>query len=188
MSSKGRSLADLSMSKRGFTLVEILVTMCIFSIVTVGLVGCLLSGLKLWRQSSSGSGSHNLALLELEDLFQNLRHTVYLPGGNLTGTDSRLGFTGADSGRLIRFVYEFDPDNKNLTVTGAGFADRQAPSARVLFAADAVKFSYFVLDQQAKIYSWQNMLTDRDALVAVKAEFDLDGSIVEKTVIIPQGK
>jgi len=186
MLKKTRKYQAISACKRGFTLVETLVALGIFSIAAVGLVSCLFSGIKLWRAVSRENSGYNLVFLELDELCRNLRQNVSLPTGNFTASATSLEFAAADSGQIRQLSYLFDPDSKSFSRSSKALSGGQARQSKKIFSADDAVFSYLVWDAQAKAYSWRERVAHSDKVpAAVSLQFVFSGRTWNKTVFLP---
>ncbi len=172
----------------GFTLVELLIVVCIFSILTLGLGGVLSSGIGLWQRAWAVGFSQTEVLLELEGFSRRLRLNLSVPAIEFLGQTDRIEFPALIDNSILKLTYIFDPASKEFLCRETKYEDVLAQrdneyTEKTLFSADSVNFTYLVFDE---VYLWKDSLEETDAIpVAVKVNIVTDGKTFEKLVFIP---
>ena len=92
---KGSRVEGRGYKVKGFTLVELLVALCIFSIMTAAVVSVLSSGLKVYKRIKSFSGTQTDALIALEKLERDLNNTFIITGIDFSGSAENVSFPAA---------------------------------------------------------------------------------------------
>ncbi len=92
---------------KSFTLVELLVAVCILSAISLSLGGVLFSGMKLWRRTENAVFFRKDVLLGLERLCRQLRQHARVPDIDFAGDSGRMEFSTLAKNSISKMVYEF---------------------------------------------------------------------------------
>ena len=79
-------------SAKGFTLVELLVAVSIFSVIAVALYSTFATGLDAWKRMEQASALNQEARLALQRICLELRNALDFPGIEFSGQANRLSF------------------------------------------------------------------------------------------------
>jgi len=170
-------------TERGFTLVELLVAMTIFGLISLSLLGSLRFGANAWQRSDSQGGS-----VEEIDLAETvLRRALvsaypYLSVSDPTdthilfeGTSSRISFLAPapealGGAGLARFTVAAEPGENGTRLTIAampelaiGAAAARPPSV-VVEGLEQASFAYYGIDEPGSAPSWHERWSDRFSL------------------------
>lgn len=128
----------------GFTFVELLVAVTIFSLIATGIYAALHAGIKLWRRGDVLTAENQAARTVFHFVSSDLRNAVnYFPEVPFEGGSSQLSFMAllsvSDAGaavpfRLMRVVYRFDASGtleRGLLTEREGFLEKNAVSEEV---------------------------------------------------------
>ncbi|MBI5872524.1 MAG: hypothetical protein HZB36_00025 [Candidatus Omnitrophica bacterium] len=152
--------------KKGFTLVEVALTVGLTSIIALSIYASLSYGLTIWQRVQAGLAEEDAALFfsklndELDDVFK-------YPGFELVGNSSEVKFPTIisdslhypDTGRGLGMVkYVFDENAGSIQKAHLSISDiyegRQPLPTSVLADISALTFSYYFLDKEKEAYIW----------------------------------
>ena len=185
--------------KRGFTLIEMLIVTAILSVVALAIYATLNNGIKIWQKVNRQLTEEDLNIF-FDKFTLDLRNTFKFTGINFSGTIDKLEFpTLVNSLRLQkrtvgRLIYAYEPETRILNRDQADFAGVYSGESNAIQQSlrnvRALKFQYYLYDEQEKEYLWQDEYGHKEGLplaVRVELEFD-DGAEIKKftkTVGIP---
>ncbi|OGW90637.1 MAG: hypothetical protein A3D28_05265 [Omnitrophica bacterium RIFCSPHIGHO2_02_FULL_63_14] len=176
----------------GFTLVEMVMSVTIFSIVAAGIAGTFFSGMKLWQRANQTSAVQYDGLWALETMARDLRQSVDLPWLGFTGSAQEISFPVPSDGLLYQLTYTFDEAGKQLLRTRVLVKDlvedKEAEGTMRKTAADADAFSLSFLhrDADTEALSWTETWKPKDGVcVAVKPRITIKGEEFAKEIYIP---
>lgn len=118
----------LKSSRRGFTLVEVMIVAALFSVVGVALFASFGAGLKVWRSASNPDFSRRKALLGIERFSKDLRRAVDYPGlvaqglMSFKGDASSCSFFERHDGKLYNVLYSYYDGDGTVTRTSAALS------------------------------------------------------------------
>jgi prepilin-type N-terminal cleavage/methylation domain-containing protein len=174
-----------------FTLIEILVAVCIFAVIVVGLGATLNSGLKLWKKANESGYEEINFLLEIEKLNRNIREVFVIEGIPIIGNSVNLEIPVLEGAMIFRNHYSFDAATKKLTLEKTTYESILADKSEVYskkdcFEAHSLLFSYLVFDPEQEIYLWQEEVNEETlSPIAIKIKITLDTKETEQIVFIP---
>ena len=145
-------------ARSGFTLVEMLVALTLFSILSLSVYSVFRSGLNVWRAGSQWSEENQTARTFFRMLSKELENSAeYSPDWPFEGTEYQVAFMtlqdvfgpqGRSRRELTHVSYAFDPRKKILIRRAAGknegFDLRKTREIITTAGLDAVDFSYAV--------------------------------------------
>src|SRR3989338_5866080 len=84
-------------ARAGFTLVEVFVAIAVFSVIAVGIMGAIYSGIRLWGRARTVDFSKGYSLLAIESLTSELRQSAsvssdYLDSAVFEGDSQTISF------------------------------------------------------------------------------------------------
>lgn len=95
-------------NRAGFTLVEIIVALTIFSMVALAIGTTFMSGMRIWTRSRSFNIAKTDFLIGLEAYSGELRQALNIPAIGFEGTVKELSFPSLDGASLVRIVYKVE--------------------------------------------------------------------------------
>lgn len=194
---------DVSDSRRGFSLLELLIAMSLLSIVGMAIFGNLNSGIKIWKVVQRPSPQEEMSLFfqkTLRDLHQAFKYT----GLPFEGSQNRMSFVtsihtdpelGGDRG-IGRVTYFYSRRDKRIMKETQNlnhiYKEKSGLTQRLLGDVTSFDLSFFVLDPEAEEYHWVKEWEDEEALpVAVRMKFRTlwvdEEQTFTKTFMIPAG-
>ena len=138
----------------GFTLVEMMVALTLFSIISISIYSVFRSGLNTWRAGNQWSEENQTARTFFRMISQELSNSVdYAPDYLFEGSDHSISFMtlldthkpGLDFFKeLKRIRYDYDSQKKTLSRRVAGKEEGfDSHQAREVMTADGVSFLEF---------------------------------------------
>ncbi|MDD4954341.1 MAG: type II secretion system protein [Candidatus Omnitrophica bacterium] len=179
--------------KKGFTLVEMMMVACIFSIIAAAIGASLASGLSLWGRFKGGDAKME-ALIGFEKIAKDLRQSLNLPDIGFEGGPSEVSFPLLEGNMIAKITYRFDPEKKTVFRERVYLKDIMSPEAKEelertekeFFYPEEFSLEYLSYVLVAKSYTWQKKWTKAEGIfsaVRIKAKFGNEE--LEKTVLIP---
>jgi len=180
-----------NLSRTGFTLVEIVVALCIFSFISLSAAGAFFSGIKLWERANSGAGNVSELALGYARISKDIHQSFVVADVPFVGKSEVCEFLTLRSKNIVKVVYSLDKATDNFIVRKISYADvlsgnEDRYSEQVLFKVEKIEFSYYVFDINKKEYGWRdNIDQKREIPSIVKIIFERNGVVSEKQFIIP---
>ena len=94
--------------KKGFTLVETIVTATIFAILAAGVSVSFLSGVKLWQRAKDIDFSKYDAILTFEKITRELRQSSDISSIGFEGDANQVSFPTLIGDTIFKVTYRFD--------------------------------------------------------------------------------
>jgi len=179
------------LNSSAFTLIEILVTICIFAVIVVALGATLTSGIRLWKRANESGYEEVNFLIESEKLNENIRETFALEDIPLLGDKHSLQLPSLEGTMIFKSIYSFSPATKKLSLEKTTYENILADKEEIylkkdLFEVDALEFSYLVYDLEEEAYLWQEEITEESYIpLAVKIKIERHNREIENIVFIP---
>ena len=107
------------MIRRGFTLMEIMVSLLIFSVVSLALIGVLSAAVKLFRAGEAGRAASDETIATLAQLDDDLKRMVPAADGGYLYTKT-YDTNGRIAGNMVLAFKIRNPDGGSITETGSG--------------------------------------------------------------------
>jgi prepilin-type N-terminal cleavage/methylation domain-containing protein len=148
-----------------FTLVELLIAVSIFSVVSIAIYSTFSSGVSVLRRLKNIDFVQQMILLKTERFSRELRELSGCRKQLFQGTKTKISFPGNVSYIPCRITYYFDSssscfmrvvDKLSQIITPDGKVDAQFKSEPLVFLSKIkeVKFSYLNLDLIKNQYNW----------------------------------
>jgi prepilin-type N-terminal cleavage/methylation domain-containing protein len=184
------------MRKNGFTLIEMLITVAIFSVVSVAVYSTFSSGLSVWQRAQKTGIAENRDLLRIEKLGRELSGAFAFKDINFIGAKDNLQLPGIVDSDIARITYSFDAGKKILFRSVMRLADILAAKGEskelksnvsaYLSGVDKLNFSYFYFDIQKNNYAWRDDWGLPSLPLAVKLDITLRNETHTATIFIPR--
>lgn len=153
------------LTKKGFTFIEVLLAVSLFSLIGVALYSTFASALKIWEKSQRVVIEEDVTIF-FDKLTQDLRNTFYYSQIRFLGKEQSLSFvttllTDADRrssrsseevvDQIGRVEYYFDLTNKNVYRRQANYAqslkEEFQPARQMLFNVTDIQFRYYFIGE-----------------------------------------
>jgi prepilin-type N-terminal cleavage/methylation domain-containing protein len=169
---------DRRRARRGFTFVELLIALTIFSIVAVSVYSVFRAGIRLWKANDEAYGSRRAARFFFDTLSSDLRNSFIYPGVDVTAGADTISFmtietvgsaSGGPSSRIALVRYKIDAGSRRVTRVSAGaeelFEAANAEPSEFTFGEGEAGFSYcFVSKTELAAYEWRDAWTAKDRM------------------------
>jgi prepilin-type N-terminal cleavage/methylation domain-containing protein len=191
------------MTRRAFTLVELIVATLIMTIVVVSIYSTFSLGMKACRKGSEGRNLQKvrISLLKLQ---KELKNTFLFSMVKFKGVSSEMTFPlivseeDKDSTYTVNYYIVEDRDIgvKSLIKKKMLFTDKEYTETEeigeFMFSAYSMDFEYaYELKNGSKGFEWRGTWEESQKAIpcAVRINFSLDaeGELYHKTIFIPQG-
>ncbi len=180
-----------------FTLVELLIAVSIFSVVSIAIYSTFSSGASVLRRLNNIDFIQQRILLKSERFSRELRE---LPGCRkqlFSGSKTKISFPGNSDDIPSRITYYFDNsslclmrvvDKLSQIITPEGKVDARFKSKPAVFLSKIkeVKFSYLNLDLIKNEYNWIDEWTQDYLPAAVKLAVTSQTGEYVSTVFLPK--
>ncbi len=184
-------------SQSAFTLVELLIAVAIFSVVSIAIYSTFSSGAGVLKRLKNTDLTKQRILLKVERLSRELRLQPACRKQLFTGEKTKLSFGAIKDSFPYRLTYYFDTptnaikrvaDKLNEIIDLDGTVDANFHSAAVIFLPRVtdLKFSYLYLDSQKNAYQWVNEWQQDYLPQAVKFVITTEKQKYETTVYLPR--
>jgi prepilin-type N-terminal cleavage/methylation domain-containing protein len=180
------------MKRRGFTLVEVIITATIVAVVAAAIASLFSSGVNLWNRAKQASVYQDSVVLDLEGVCRQLRQVVSSRRVAFRGTGSAVTFMVAGDDGLSECRYEFDPLRKALLHKERTLAqvidDKQSmlEMRPVIQEVSTLVFSYGSIDAKSREWKWESSWASEKSIpLALRIKVTKNGQSLEKTVFIP---
>lgn len=181
---------------RAFSLVELLIAVSIFAVVSVAIYSTFSSGLNVLRRVKDVDLAQQSFILKQERFHKELRQTIVLRKPLFLGTKDRVSFGAIVDEYPCRLTYYFDSSSQSLMrncdkladiITSAGKIDKELKTKPAVFInkVKELNFSYLYLDLKKNIYQWEEEWKQDFLPLAVKIEISTDKQNYETTVFLP---
>jgi len=191
------------MTRRAFTLIELIVATLIMTIVVVSIYSTFSLGIKAWRKGSEGRSLQKvrISLLKLQ---KELKNTFLFSMIRFKGVSSEMVFPivvseeDKDSTYTVSYYIAEDMNTgvKSLIKKKMLFTDKEytetEETGEFIFSAYSMDFEYaYELKDDSEGFEWRGIWEESQKTIpcAVRINFSLDagGELYHKTIFIPQG-
>jgi len=184
-------------SRRAFSLVELLIAVSIFSIVSIAIYATFASGAGVLRRINNIDLVQQRILLKTERLSRELREQPACRKQLFQGDKTKISFCANIDYFPYRLTYYFDrsanalkrvADRLDKIIDEKGNLDPALSSAPAIFLSKVkeVSFSYLYLDLTKKDYLWTDTWQQDYLPVAVKFIISNEKQKYESTVYLPK--
>ena len=182
-------------NKRAFTLIELLLTMAIFAVVSLAVYSTFSQGLKVWKRANQMNIGERKVLLKVEKLARQIRQAFNHKDIALLGEKEKIAFPQVVNYEIVRLTYAFDAGSQEIMLASERLSDiikeeekKDTPELKFqsyLAKVENLSFSYLVYDIQEKSFIWKDEWTDKKLPLAVKINLTINGKIQTSTIFIP---
>lgn len=175
---------------RGFTFVETLIVVTIFSVLSLAVYATFTSGMRLWKRVDEISLTQRRALLRLEKISQDLRQALNFSQIGFSGKSSELFFPLlSNDNQILKVTYFIEEDSlwRRQQTYRDILEEKEPPAARSLLSAVVeLKFSFIFKEQDKADYSVKDTWAKEEgAPAAIKIELTVKKETFTKTINIP---
>ena len=195
-------MSALRSQERGFTLIELVVSLTIFSVISLSIYSSFAAGITVWRKSREFSSIYQTARLLLDHMAQELKNAVKVAETEFRGgprqmsfISTRQGYRGANSGRepriaKVTFEVRRDPSGQAYALFRRYTANfkRRGEAELMVGAITRLDFQYTYQNSAGELQPWAKVWKDGDEIpLGVKIVLNIGGTRFTKMVFIPHG-
>lgn len=180
-----------------FTLVELLMAVSIFSVVSIAIYSTFSSGASVLRRVKDVDLVHQKILLKTERLSRELREIPACRKQLFLGNKTKITFAGISDYSPCRIAYYFDNTTSSLMrvvdrldriITLDGKIDLELKAEPVVFLSKIkeVKFEYLKLDLLKNTYKWMPQWAQDYLPSAVKITIISQSQEYVSTIFLPK--
>jgi len=182
---------------RAFSLVELLIAVAIFSVVSIAIYATFSSGATVLRRVKNTDLTQQRILLKTESLSRQLREQPACRKQLFQGDKTKISFCANIDYFPYRLTYYFDSSSHALKrvadkldeiIDAEGKLDPKLHSPEVIFLPQVkeVRFSYLYLDLTKNSYLWTDQWQQDNLPLAVKFIIFSQKQNYESTVYLPR--
>jgi prepilin-type N-terminal cleavage/methylation domain-containing protein len=193
------TITSKRLSSRGFTFVELLIALAIFSIIAVSVYSVFRAGVRLWKSNNAAFDSNRAARYFFDTAASDMRNAFVYPGMDIVGTPDGFSFmalvtAGAANSspgvEIARVSYIFDKDagvvRRMVAGKEEGFDQAYSRISEFQLGEGQFSFSYCYRPKaEGAPYEWRGYWNAKDKMprgVRIRSgEFD-------KWIFIPMGE
>ncbi len=174
--------------RNGFTFIEVLVVVALFSIIGLALFQSFSMGLQVWKRASRPNFSYRKAVLGLERMARELRQVRGYPNTTFQGEDDELSFASVVYGKAYNLTYEFKQQGlwRDAKILSAGWDPGERREAVPEVAQ--IEFSYYGYDAPSSSFlffdEWDGQVKGWPMAVRVMVDLE-DETHLEKIMPLP---
>ena len=185
---------------QGFTFLELMIALTIFSIMAVSIYSVLGAGIRVWRGSNAIIESNQSLRSFFDAISSDLKNAVKYKGMEFEGQAREMSFMalvdvsdpvkGSTRTELAKVIYSFDESSKTVkryvATRESGFDKANTEGVDIVSRIEDVNFSYCYKDETLiPPYRWQDAwqaqgIIPRGVNIKIKE--------LEKRVFIPMGE
>ncbi|MFA5005396.1 MAG: type II secretion system protein [Candidatus Omnitrophota bacterium] len=179
-----------------FTMVELLISVGIFSVISIAVFSTFSSGLKVLRKAKMVDLTRQKILLKEERFSRELRESLACRKKLFSGKTAKLSFSGSDNHYPSRITYYFDEATQSILrevdrlsdiIAAESEGSEELKPQRSVFMAkvESAQFSYLFLDLKKNDYIWKDEWKEDYLPIAVKLVIVSQGNNYATTVFLP---
>jgi prepilin-type N-terminal cleavage/methylation domain-containing protein len=176
----------------GFTFLETLIVVALFSIISVSLFQTFSMGLKVWKLASTPNFTDRKAILGMERLTQELLRIRSYSGINFSGESDAVHFAEVVNDRIFNVTYRFDPEGGCVWRRAVSLQDmseeKESPERQVMTSVKEFLLTYYGFDAQEKNFSffesWNESATHLPYAVNISVTLE-EGRSLSRVVWLP---
>ncbi len=167
------------MKKRAVTLIELMISVAIFSIVIVSVYGVFYMGMKTWRRAQGEKSLQEirLAFLKME---KELKNTFFFSDVKFKGTSKDMSFPLVISDKVYAITYSVNEDETNGSNQILRIKDEEEKEISPLMKS--IRFQYAAMSEDIE---WKDYWSEDDLPYGVRISLE-DEEIYNKTIFLKQ--
>lgn len=182
--------------RSGFTLVELLIAVSIFSAISLAIFSTFSSGASILRRVKDINFPRQRILLKAQRLARELREQPNYKKKLFQGSNDKVSFAGSQDYFPSRITYYFDSSRSSLMrcadrldtiITAENTIDPELKASPEVFISQVkeLKFYYFYLDLLKNQYSWTEEWPHDYLPIAVRFTIITENQNYDSTVFLP---
>jgi prepilin-type N-terminal cleavage/methylation domain-containing protein len=184
----------------GFTLLELIIVLAMFSFVSVAVYTAFSNGVRIWQRFSRIDNNQRTDIF-LERFCRDVANAFKFKDINFTGTSEGLACPGlvlntrSKITSVGRIIYFFDPEEKKISRFQQDYSQiylqQKSEAGHSLPGVKSFALSFYTYDKQQKKYLWVSGWEAEKLPLAVRIEIETADNInpvrITRTVDIPVG-
>ncbi|MBU1146997.1 MAG: prepilin-type N-terminal cleavage/methylation domain-containing protein [Candidatus Omnitrophica bacterium] len=167
------------MKQRGFTFIELIISVTIFSIVIVAVYGVFYMGIRSWKRAQGEKSLQEIRLVFLK-MEKELKNTFFFSDVKFKGTSKDMTFPLVISDKVYAITYsvnEDEDDGLSWILRKQGEEEKEiSPLMR------SIKFQYAGMSKEIE---WKDSWDEGSLPAGVRISLE-DGEIYSKTIFLKQ--
>lgn len=155
------------MNRRGFTLVEVLLSASLVAFMGATVVGLIMGGLRVWQRTDTLGTRDAWVQVAFDQWRRELRSMAHFKPIAFTGAYDGCTFASTHHDTLEATRYYFDSARRQLCRTRQPYpqwrARREVPCAPLLQDVQQIRFSYYAPRTETGGGTWTSAWTEADA-------------------------
>lgn len=148
---------------RGFTFIELLLSISILSIVMLAVYSAFALGINTYQRFNAVNLNERKVVLGLEKIGDELRQCLDFPDIGFEGNKEKLSFPVAADGQIVKINYSFDSEKNFLyrqeqtqreILKEEEPSEKESLSKEFLSSIEDLNFSYYYFDKEEEEYHW----------------------------------
>ncbi|MDO8661747.1 MAG: prepilin-type N-terminal cleavage/methylation domain-containing protein [Candidatus Omnitrophota bacterium] len=183
-------------SLKAFSLVELLIALSIFAVVSIAIYSTFNSGFKVLHKVKDIDLAQQSFIFKVERLAKELRQATHLRKLLLTGAKTSVSFGGIVDDQPSRVTYYFDKSSQNFIRQADHLADiitdekkidpeLKSKGAVFLKKVNEIKFAYLYRDLKKNIYAWAEEWKEDFLPLAIQVTISTDKQNYVTTIFLP---
>jgi len=189
------------MKRSGFTFVEVMISITIFTIIIVTVYSAFNMGMKIWRRTQTDKSLQRIRLAFLK-IDKELRNTFFFSGIPFNGSSTEIEFplsvSDGDKENIYKITYSVDVDEvlepKALTRKEELYPEDIGEHSKekiLLSSLKSVKFEYtYEPSDPSQDFEWQDSWNENGLPSGIRLSLEAHGSneIYNKLIFLQQGE
>ncbi|MFH1678016.1 MAG: type II secretion system protein GspJ [Candidatus Omnitrophota bacterium] len=170
-------------SKNGFTFIEMVIVMSMFSLIGMTIYITLSNGIKIWQRLNQTAAQEDINIF-FDRISRELGNTFEFSAVSFQGGEDRISFVNLlsasglnqEEAGIGEVSYTYNKTNRYLTREERDYSQIYKGDSgdvkELLKDIDSLGFSYYFYDEEEKEYYWQEQWQGKDFPLAVKIELE----------------
>lgn len=176
--------------RSGFTLIETLLAITIFSFIAAGLAVSFYSGMGLWSRAAASDSRRNDVILGFESVSGEIRQGIEMPPIGYEGGPKGFSFPAVSGNTIVKIQYSFDDARKMLVRRESRLQDIINKKSDVIekdfLALAEFSAQYLKIGSETGTYEWKDGWSkDEGIFNAVRFKGRVKDDEFQKTVFVP---
>jgi len=188
--------------EQGFTLIEMVVSLTIFSVISISVYSSFAVGISVWRKAKEFSSVYQTARLLLDHMATEIKNAVKVSGTKFNGGPRIISFitlrqenqgtSASMDSQIAKVTFEVlrDPSGQGYALfrRHATNLKRRGEAELMVGALSSLDFQYTYKNSNGKLEPWAKVWKNNDEIpLGVKIILNIGGTRFTKMVFIPHG-
>jgi len=188
--------------EQGLTLIELVVSLTIFSVISLAVYSSFAGGISVWRKAREFSSVYQTARLLLDDMALELKNAVMVSGTEFIGGPRTISFitlrqgthgtSASGDSQIAKVTFEVrrDPSGQGYALfrRHATNLKRRVDAELMVGALSGLDFQYTYKNSVGELQPWAKVWKTKDELpLGIKITLNIGATQFTKMVFIPHG-